>query len=91
VDYALLYNKLSTFDWSCAYGTTSVDSAVACLNDVVLDAIEQEIPRGIINSASKFPHWYSIQLRHYIRKKNYFYIRFKKEIRLSLSEIFFVS
>jgi hypothetical protein len=43
-DYALLYNILSTFDWSCEYGTTSVDSAVACLNAAVQDAMEHAIP-----------------------------------------------
>jgi hypothetical protein len=28
-DYALLYNILSNYDWSCVYGASSVDSAVA--------------------------------------------------------------
>jgi hypothetical protein len=58
-DYALLYTTLSTHDWSGVHDTTSVDSAVACLNAAVQDAIEQAIPRGIINNNSKFPHWYS--------------------------------
>jgi hypothetical protein len=44
----LLYNILSTYDWSCVYNTTSVDSAVACLNTAVLDAMEHVIPRDII-------------------------------------------
>jgi hypothetical protein len=67
-DYALLYTTLSTSDWSSVYDTTSVDSAVTCLNAAVQDAIEQVIPRGIINSNSKFPHWYSSSLKYYIRK-----------------------
>jgi hypothetical protein len=75
----LLYKNLSTFDWSCVYGTTPVDSAVACLNAAVEDAMEQAIPRGVINSNSKFPHWYSLSLRYYITKKNYFYRCFKKK------------
>jgi hypothetical protein len=37
-NYALLYHILSTADWSCVYGTSSVDSAVTCLNAVVQDA-----------------------------------------------------
>ncbi|PNF20040.1 hypothetical protein B7P43_G05817 [Cryptotermes secundus] len=78
-DYALLYNNLSTYDWSCVYGTTSVDSAVAGLNAAVQDAMEHAIPRGIINTRMKFPHWYSSSLKYYIRKKNYFYRRFKKK------------
>jgi hypothetical protein len=62
------------------YDTTSVDAAVASLNAVVQDAMEQVIPRAIIKSKSKFPHWYSGSLRYYSRKKNYtyFYRRFKK-------------
>jgi hypothetical protein len=53
----LLYNILSTYDWSRVYGTTSVDSAVANLNAAAVeDAKEQAIPIGIINSKSKFPH-----------------------------------
>jgi hypothetical protein len=77
-DYALLYNILSICDWSCVYGTTSVDSAVACLNAAVQDAMEHAIPRGIINTNSKFLHWYSSSLKNFIRRKNYFYRRFKK-------------
>jgi hypothetical protein len=77
-DYALLYNILSTFDWSCVYGTTSVDSAVACLNAAVQDAMEHAIPRGVTNANSKFTHWYSSTLKHYIGKNNYFYSRLKK-------------
>jgi hypothetical protein len=56
-DYALLYHILSTTDWSCVYGTSSVDSAVVCLNAVVQDALERAIPRGVLNSHLKFPHW----------------------------------
>jgi hypothetical protein len=72
-NYALLYHILSTADWSCMYGTSSVDSAVTCLNAVVQDALERAIPRGVINSHLKFPHLYSTSLRSYIKKKNYYY------------------
>jgi hypothetical protein len=58
-DYTLIYNILPTYDWSSVYGTTSVDAAVASLNAVVSDAMEQAILRGIIKSKSNFPHWYS--------------------------------
>jgi hypothetical protein len=61
------------------YGTTSVVSAVCCLNAAIKDAMEQAIPRGIIKTNPKFPHWYSSSLKYYIRKKNYFYRRLKKK------------
>jgi hypothetical protein len=78
-DYALLYNTLSTYDWSCVYDTTYVDSAVTCLNAAVEDATEQAIPCGILNSNSKFQQWYSSSLKYYISKKNYFYRRLEKK------------
>jgi hypothetical protein len=59
------------------YETTSVDVAVASLNVAVRGAMEQAIPRGY-SCKSKFPHWFSYTLRHYIAKKNYFHRRFKK-------------
>jgi hypothetical protein len=52
------------------YGTTPVASTVACLNAAARDAMERVIPRGILNSTSKFPHWYSASLTYYIRKTN---------------------
>jgi hypothetical protein len=45
-DYTLLYNILSNYDWSCVYGTSSVDAAVASLSAVVQDATDQAIPSG---------------------------------------------
>jgi hypothetical protein len=76
-DYALLYNILSNYDWSCVYGASSVDSAVASLSAAVQDAMDQAVPRGYV-AKSKFPHWFSSSLKYCIRKKNYFYRRFKK-------------
>jgi hypothetical protein len=55
-----------------------VDSAVASLNAAIREAMEDAIPRGIINTNWKFPHCYSSSLKHYIRKKNYFYRFLKK-------------
>jgi hypothetical protein len=69
------------------YDTNSVDAAVASLNAVVQDAMEQAIPRGY-SKKSKFPHWFSNSLRYYITKKNYFYRRFKKKETASLYDAF---
>jgi hypothetical protein len=85
-NYALLYHILSTTDWSCAYGTSSVDTAVTCLNAGVQDALECAISRGVINTHLKFPHWYSTSQRTYIKKKNYYCRRLKK-IKQTLSTI----
>jgi hypothetical protein len=61
------------------YGTTSVESAVACLNAAVQDAMEHAIPRGFTNANSKFPHWYSSTLKYNIGKKKLFFTDVKKK------------
>jgi hypothetical protein len=66
-DYTLLYNILSTYDWVCVHGTTSVVSAVASLNAAAQVAMEQAIPRGIINSKLKFSH-NPLSYSYYIRR-----------------------
>jgi hypothetical protein len=77
-DYTLLYSILSTYDWSFMYSITSVYDAVTSLNSVVLNAMDQAIPRGFIRK-SKLPHRFSSALRHNIWKKDYYYRRFKKK------------
>ncbi|PNF41595.1 hypothetical protein B7P43_G11563 [Cryptotermes secundus] len=77
-NYALLYNILSTYDWSSVYETSSVDVAVASLSVALRSAMEQVIPCGY-RYKSKYPHWFSYTLRYYITKKNCFHRRFKKK------------
>jgi hypothetical protein len=50
----LLYNILSTYDWSSVSETTAVDTAVASLNAAVRCVMEQEIPRDY-SCKSNFP------------------------------------
>jgi hypothetical protein len=57
-NYTLLYNILSTYDWSSVSETTAVDTAVASLNAAVRCAMEQAIPRGY-SPKSNFPPWFS--------------------------------
>jgi hypothetical protein len=65
-NYALLYNILSTCDWSGVHETSSVDVAVASLSAAVLDVMEQAVPRGY-NCTSTFPLWF---FKYYITTKN---------------------
>ena len=76
-DYELLYNTLLSYDWSSLLNVSSVDAAVDMLNDAVTHAINVAIPTGTI-SKHKYPVWFSGRLKAYIRKKNYFYRRYKK-------------
>jgi hypothetical protein len=70
-DYLMLHNTLSTYDWSPFYNETSVDAAVDGLTVAVTHAIAKSVPTGRTNRC-KFPVWFSIELKSYIREKNYF-------------------
>jgi hypothetical protein len=74
--------------WSCVYGTTSVVSAVACLNAAAQDVMGQEIPSRLVNSKSEFTHWYSSFLMYYIRGETYFYRRKKERNLTTFTNIF---
>ncbi|PNF36765.1 hypothetical protein B7P43_G11156, partial [Cryptotermes secundus] len=58
------------------FAAPDIDIAVASLNAAVRSAMEQAIHCGY-RYKSKFPHWFSYNLRHYITKKNDFHHRFK--------------
>jgi hypothetical protein len=76
-DYLMLYNALSTYDWSSVYNESSVDAAIDRLSVGVTLAIAMSVPTGCTNRC-KFPVWFSSKLKSYMRKKNYFYRHFKK-------------
>jgi hypothetical protein len=71
-DYLLLYNTLSTCDWSCFLNKSSVDSAVYNFTASVSEAINEAIP-SVKPKSSTFPHWFSKSLMYYIKKKNQFF------------------
>jgi hypothetical protein len=74
-DYELLYNALSTYDWTWLYNETSLDAGVHRLNHA--QAIDLAVPYGYVKK-HKYPAWFSGKLKAYIKKKNYFYRRYKK-------------
>jgi hypothetical protein len=76
-DYVLHYNTLLTYDWSALYNETSVDAAVDRLKAAVTQAMNLAVPCGCVTKY-KYAIWFSGRLRSYIKKKNYFYRRYKK-------------
>jgi hypothetical protein len=64
-DYSLLYNFLSSYDWSCVYREASVDSAVTQLNAAVSEAMHLAVPYKCIRK-SKYLCWFSNTLTYYI-------------------------
>jgi hypothetical protein len=76
-NYAVLYNALYNCEWSSLYNETSVDAAVDRLNFSVTQAIDLAVPSGHIKK-HKYPDWFSGKLENDIKKKNYFYRRYKK-------------
>jgi hypothetical protein len=69
-DYVVLYNPLSTYDGSSLYNETSAGAAVAKATDLA-------VPSGYIKK-HKYLAWFSGKLKVNIKKKNYFYRRYKK-------------
>jgi hypothetical protein len=76
-DYALLYEMLSSYDWSCVFKQSSVHSAVNRLNSVVINSLNQTVPYTCL-SQPKFPCWFSGTLKHYINKKHHFFSHYNK-------------
>jgi hypothetical protein len=76
-DYSLLFRFLFNYDWSCVYSNNTVEAAVDRFTNVILQAMDLTIPQGLSRN-SKFPHWFSRTLIYYIRKKDYFYRRYRK-------------
>jgi hypothetical protein len=68
-DYAVLYNALSTYDWSSLYNETSADAAV--------DRLNVAAPSGYIKKHT-YPTWFSGKLKVNNKKNNYFYRHYKK-------------
>jgi hypothetical protein len=73
-DYLLLYNTLSSYDWSCVFNENSVDSAVYNFTAIVSvsETINETIP-PVEPKNSSFPHWFSKSLKNYIKEKNHFF------------------
>jgi hypothetical protein len=76
-DYSLLFSFLFNYDWSCVYSNNTVEAAVDSFTNVIPQAMDLALPQGLSKN-SRFPHWFSRTLIYYIRKKNYFYRRYKK-------------
>jgi hypothetical protein len=73
-DYVVLYNALSTYIWSSLYNETSVDAAVNRLNVAVTQAM---ISLFLLDTLQCIHILIGFQ-ENYIKKKNYFYRRYKK-------------
>jgi hypothetical protein len=48
----VLYNALSTYDWTLLYNEISVDAAVDRLNHAVTQAIDLAVPYGYIKKTN---------------------------------------
>jgi hypothetical protein len=66
--YALLYTLLSSYDWSCVYLQSSVNTAVTLLNAALSGAMDLAIPYKY-SIRSKYPCWFSSTLKYYLSKK----------------------
>lgn len=75
-DYTSLYHSLDNADWTSVYNAPCVDVAVQELTKTVQNFMDQHIPKRRIRS-SKFPFWFSHELRGALRRKRKFHRLFK--------------
>jgi len=59
---------LAKFDWSNLYKIKDVNIALDVLYDVLLDTIENTVPKKTTHT-HKFPSWFLSELRMLIREK----------------------
>jgi hypothetical protein len=54
-DYAVVFNALSSYDWSSLYNETSDNAVVDRLNDPVTKSIDLAVPYGYVKNTNN-PH-----------------------------------
>jgi hypothetical protein len=82
--YLVLYNALSTYDWSSLYNDTSTDAAVDRLNVAVTLVIDLAVPSGYIKQ-HKYPAWFSGKVKAYIKNNNIFCKGYNKYKAVSMT------
>lgn len=76
-DYLGLYKYIETFDWSNVLAMSDVDRATETLTTIVKDAIDTFVPKRS-TKPSKYPEWFSRDLKCYLVKKEHFHRLYKK-------------
>lgn len=78
-DYIAVNTYLQEVDWSnILKDCEDVDAAVDAFYTKIREAIIKFIPVTKVKSNSKFPPWFSKELKNMLKEKNKFRIRFKK-------------
>jgi hypothetical protein len=75
-NYDQLNLIIASYNWSYMYKLNDVNSAVDIFNVVVLDAIDQTVPKKLIRSCM-FPKWVSKELCVLIKQKKHQHKLFK--------------
>jgi hypothetical protein len=83
-DHEVLYNALSTYDWSSLYNETSADAAVDRLNFAVTKTIDLAVPSGYIEKHAYLTWFYG-------KLKVNIFIDFIRSVRLTVFMANFLS
>lgn len=76
-DYVGLYNHFAEYDWSSIIRCTDVDEQVREFTRIVREGMHQFIPLRR-TAGSRFPFWFSHELRRLMNKKLHAHRKFKK-------------
>lgn len=66
VNYNTLHVIFASLDWSIIYNIVDINVALNTFYEVILNAIDQIVPKTLIHSNS-FPRWFSEELRNLIK------------------------
>lgn len=75
-DFDLINYALITSDWSTFYNENCVNKACDEFYRIVFNVVQSIIPRTVVNK-SRYPIWYSSELRNNIRLKNAVHKKYK--------------
>lgn len=76
-DYTGMYHHLSGVDWASILESSDINGQVYLLTTVVQEAMDMYIPLKT-SKKSRFPIWFSRELRTLLKRKDFLHRRFKK-------------
>lgn len=71
-----LFQYLDNVNWAHIYNITDVNCAVAAFTKHIVSALERFVPKKRPQT-SRYPHWYSFELRSALRSKLRYHRKYK--------------
>lgn len=76
-DYVGMHHYLTSFDWALILESPDVNDQVMLFTQTVRKAMDTFIPLRTVTK-SRFPNWFSSELKTLLKRKDFFHRKFKK-------------